>query len=277
VAWRPRPRAGGAPGSAELGYPPVPSGAGSASLTCRTDPTAAVMAAAGPAGARAAGAAPAEDAPAAAAAAEDAPAAPGPAARAVRIHRGRGARAANSGSRTVRPSPESGPTPATCLPGCAWRAISLPGSTLGAALRHRGRPPIPSIECRRIHPGRYLTGARMAKTAEGHSERCCGIPASSARTSVSLYRRCPPSVRIEVSLPAFAHRVTVLGSTRNIVATSAGVNSGSASGVRADMCCGLSSWTSVAILRSCTSWCSVGSESGMSIYGRQGPYCHHQR
>src|SRR5579859_3814256 len=42
-------------------------------------------------------------------------------------------------------------------------------------------------------------------------------------------------VRIEVSFPAFAHRVTVLGSTRNIVATSAGVNSGSASGVRADM------------------------------------------
>ncbi len=85
-------------------------------------------------------------------------------------------------------------------------------------------------------PGRCLTGARLAKTAEGHSERCCGIPASSARTSVSRYRRCPPSVRIEVSLPAFAHRVTVLGSTRNIVATSAGVSSGSASGVRADIC-----------------------------------------
>jgi hypothetical protein len=73
-------------------------------------------------------------------------------------------------------------------------------------------------------------------TAVCHSERCCGIPASSARTSVSLYRRCPPSVRMEVSFPAFAHRVTVFGSTRNIVATSAGVSSGSASGVRADMC-----------------------------------------
>ena len=35
-----------------------------------------------------------------------------------------------------------------------------------------------------------------------------------------------------MSLPAFAQRVTVLGSTRNIVATSAGVKSGSASGVR---------------------------------------------
>src|SRR5580698_11635707 len=41
---------------------------------------------------------------------------------------------------------------------------------------------------------------------------------------------------MDVSLPAFVHRVTVLGSTRNIVATSAGVSSGSASGVRADMC-----------------------------------------
>src|SRR5262245_54107376 len=40
---------------------------------------------------------------------------------------------------------------------------------------------------------------------------------------------------MEVSFPAFAHRVTVLGSTRNMVATSAGVSSGSASGVRADI------------------------------------------
>src|SRR5581483_2526467 len=40
---------------------------------------------------------------------------------------------------------------------------------------------------------------------------------------------------MDVSLPAFAHRVTVFGSTRNMVATSAGVSSGSASGVRAVM------------------------------------------
>src|SRR5581483_5997755 len=37
---------------------------------------------------------------------------------------------------------------------------------------------------------------------------------------------------MEVSLPAFAHRVTVFGSTRNIDATSAGVSSGSGSCVR---------------------------------------------
>jgi hypothetical protein len=74
---------------------------------------------------------------------------------------------------------------------------------------------------------------RIAATP--YSERCCGMPARRARTSVSRYRRCPPSVRIDVSFPAFAHLVTVFGSTLNIVATSAGVSSGSASGVRADM------------------------------------------
>lgn len=53
---------------------------------------------------------------------------------------------------------------------------------------------------------------------------------------------------MDVSFPALAHLVTVFGSTLNIVATSAGVSSGSASGVRADMY-GLSSWTGTAILR----------------------------
>src|SRR5439155_21214580 len=47
----------------------------------------------------------------------------------------------------------------------------------------------------------------------------------SSRISDSRYRRCPPRVRIEESLPAFAHRVTVLGSTRNNAATSEGVSS----------------------------------------------------
>src|SRR6202021_1435004 len=114
-----------------------------------------------------------------------------------------------------------------------WHAV--PGPTPHSIDRVLPYPPWPGAR-----------SAWLAETAEAHSERCCGIPASSARTSVSRYRRCPPSVRIEVSLPAFAHRVTVLGSTRNIVATSAGVNSGSASGVLADIrwpllldqCCG---------------------------------------
>src|SRR3954453_15498548 len=54
------------------------------------------------------------------------------------------------------------------------------------------------------------------------------MPASSARTSDSRYRRCPPRVRIDDSLPALAHRVTVLGSTRKRAATSAGGSRGSA-------------------------------------------------
>ena len=88
---------------------------------------------------------------------------------------------------------------------------------------------------------RWVTGTRNATTAGPcvalpYSDRGWGMPASSARTSVSRYRRWPPRVRMDVSLPALAHRVTVLGSTRNIVATSAGVSRGSASGVRADIC-----------------------------------------
>src|SRR6266571_18107 len=58
---------------------------------------------------------------------------------------------------------------------------------------------------------------------------------------------------MEVSLPAFAHRVTVLGSTRNMVATSAGVSSGSASGVRADMCAASPPGP---VLRSCGLFCT---------------------
>src|ERR1700735_3367488 len=103
-------------------------------------------------------------------------------------------------------------------------------------------PPSRTSPC--AFPG--CTIARFA--ARFHSERCCGIPASSARTSVSRYRRCPPSVRMEVSFPALAHRVTVFGSTRNMVATSAGVSRGSASGVRADM---LTASPPGPVLRSC--------------------------
>ena len=50
-------------------------------------------------------------------------------------------------------------------------------------------------------------------------------PRSSARTSDSRNRRCPPGVRMLLIRPAAAHRVTVFGSTRNRLATSPGVNS----------------------------------------------------
>jgi hypothetical protein len=36
---------------------------------------------------------------------------------------------------------------------------------------------------------RDCPGAHAPETARPYSERCCGIPASRARTSVSLYRR----------------------------------------------------------------------------------------
>src|SRR5437773_9269750 len=52
-------------------------------------------------------------------------------------------------------------------------------------------------------------------------------PSRRLMTSDSRYRRCPPRVLMELSLPAFAQRVTVFGSTRKSAATSAGVRSAS--------------------------------------------------
>jgi hypothetical protein len=105
----------------------------------------------------------------------------------------------------------------------------------------------------------YVTARQPARREERpaaagcHSERCCGMPASRARTSVSRYLRWPPRVRMDVSFPALAHLVTVLGSTLNIVATSAGVSSGSASGVRADI---MTASPPGPVLRSCVCGCS---------------------
>jgi hypothetical protein len=132
---------------------------------------------------------------------------------------------------------EVGSTPATSLP------IALIASNAECAPRcgagRRGRPPhlllYVAADGRRDSARPLPLAPERRVAAITHSERCCGIPARRARTSVSRYRRWPPSVRIDVSFPAFAHLVTVFGSTRNIVATSAGVSSGSASGVRADM------------------------------------------
>ena len=120
-----------------------------------------------------------------------------------------------------------------------------PGPTPPCSL-HLAAPTHVSV---RLHPrhGKRQVAARC------HSERCCGIPASRARTSVSRYRRWPPRVRIDVSFPALAHRVTVFGSTRNIVATSAGVSSGSASGVRADI---FTASPPGPVLRSCVCCCA---------------------
>lgn len=58
-----------------------------------------------------------------------------------------------------------------------------------------------------------------------YSVRSWELLRSNSWTSLRRNRRCPPRVRMQFSLPDFAHRVTVLGSTLNIRATSAGVRS----------------------------------------------------
>jgi hypothetical protein len=131
---------------------------------------------------------------------------------------------------------KAGSTPASADRCSSHRTRKAPPD---AVMNRRGRPPLtavrlwPLADC--ALPRRSRRAPRRRAAATPHSERCCGIPARRARTSVSRYRRWPPSVRIDVSFPALAHLVTVFGSTLNIVATSAGVSSGSASGVRADI------------------------------------------
>src|SRR6478735_2971991 len=108
-------------------------------------------------------------------------------------------------------------------PPTALRRVSGPGALV--VLVDGGRSP----------PGRSPQGSRPLRWSQATVAVDAGVaPAwpSSPRTSLSRYRRWPPGVRSEVSLPALAHRVTVLGSTRKRAATSAGVNSASASTVR---------------------------------------------
>ena len=166
---------------------------------------------------------------------------------------------------------EAGSTPAVSPWTTLLRARLVNDAPMRRISGHRGRPPLAPC-CRprlRTSPCTCIPATvRRQVAAMCHSERCCGIPASRARTSVSRYRRWPPSVRIDVSLPALAHRVTVFGSTRNIVATSAGVSSGSASGVRADI---ITASPPGPVLRSCV--CAVlappGTCRGCPIWSTQ--------
>ena len=174
--------------------------------------------------------------------------------RAARSSHGKGARQERARSQNLRGLERiygrQRDSPRT--PALSWRPDRPRQRSLTDALRRierevrppmrrpgrRGRPPQlqgkwPLAGAQAQAPA--VRAIRRRTAAMPHSERCCGIPARRARTSVSRYRRWPPSVRIDVSFPAFAHLVTVFGSTLNIVATSAGVSSGSASGVRADM------------------------------------------
>ena len=171
---------------------------------------------------------------------------------------------------------QRGPAGGTCLLGCARRGNSSAGQHLDVTLCHRGRPPIPLIECCRIHPEWRLTAPawrrrqKVTRNAAAEYPRAVHEPQSPGSAGV-------PQRADRGQSPALAHRVTVLGSTRNIVATSAGVNSGSASGVRADMCVASPPGP---VLRSCVSyvaWWLRGEPVGDVLYGRQRPYCHHQR
>ena len=163
-----------------------------------------------------------------------------------------------------------------------WRLIA--SNALRPPMRsagRRGRPPHLLLHVaagrRRVFAPARRAGAKSQTAAPCHSERCCGMPAKRARTSVSRYRRWPPSVRIDVSFPAFAHLVTVFGSTLNIVATSAGVSSGSASGVRADMLTASPPGPELRILHFfCCSWLLTKPAPDV-LYSPLRPYCHHQR
>jgi hypothetical protein len=165
-------------------------------------------------------------------------------------------------------------------PGSVQSTNTLRMTALARRFAAGADPPICALSHTR-RARRARTRARSPKigrqaAARRYSERCCGMPASRARTSVSRYRRWPPSVRMDVNFPAFAQRVTVLGSTRNIVATSAGVSNGSASGVRADIMTASPPGPCLAILRLMGSW--LHSEPALDVlYGLLLPYCHHQR
>src|SRR6266516_4118539 len=111
------------------------------------------------------------------------------------------------------------------------RRSAPPGHAHGRGVREAWRNPVDPVSVPIVSGPAFPAGAGPStdRRATYPSDFGGTPPSSSPRTSDSLYLRCPPKVRIDVSLPAFAQRVTVLGSTRNIVATSAGVNSGSAS------------------------------------------------
>jgi hypothetical protein len=106
--------------------------------------------------------------------------------------------------------------------------------------------------------------------------------ARAAGTTPSAAAGCPPAERAPQTPGTggdrrASHRVTVFGSTLNIVATSAGVSSGSASGVRADI---VTASPPGPVLRSCVLWLFSGPlrEPAVDVlYSPLGPYCHHQR
>jgi len=159
-------------------------------------------------------------------------------------------------------SPESGPAPASCLAVCARRTKSLPDSTPAVTLRHRGRPPI-SID--RVLPrspvagpgppgedGRRSLGTLLRNTRKQCTNRSRPVaPVSPQRADRGQFAGLsPPCDGLGVDAK---HRGDLRGCQQwlGLWCTCGHV-------------CGLSSWTSVAILCLLCCWCSVGSLSGMS-------------
>ena len=96
------------------------------------------------------------------------------------------------------------------LTGPSLVRCDLRNGALNAAGDRRGRPPslLLLADCLAVRcgnashswPGHSRSGPRRRTADErDYSDRGCGIPASSARTSVSRYRLWPPSVRMDVS------------------------------------------------------------------------------
>jgi hypothetical protein len=87
---------------------------------------------------------------------------------------------------------EAGSTPATSLTDAQHRIEREARPPMRCAGR-RGRPPQllgkwPLADCAALRASRFPAWQRRV-AAMPHSERCCGIPAKRARTSVSRYRR----------------------------------------------------------------------------------------
>src|ERR1700678_1360508 len=129
--------------------------------------------------------------------------------------------------------------------------------------RHRGRPPIPLIECCRIilarrskrvpgEDGRSSLGALLRNAREQCTNLSLPVaPVSPQRADRGQFPGlCPPCDGLVVDTE---HRGDLRGGQQRLGLWST-----------CGHMFGLSSWTSVAILHLLFAWCSVGSLSGMS-------------
>lgn len=110
-------------------------------------------------------------------------------------------------------SPTSSPRPTV---GAGGRGDGSRRCGTCAAAASTGTLPVPARSCR------DGDSVRRSATRRAWSAR---LAASSAVISDSRNRRCPPGVRMDPIHPLDAHRVTVLGFTRNNAATWCGVSS----------------------------------------------------